>query len=401
MSRMLQALKNLEAREAEAAASAAPQPAAIPQPIAGSEQPTTPTVSILPQPIRIPEVKPEPAEPISAALAFADSALAFLAADPGPVSDVQEAALRASASQIPSAGYQLLDPISRTATPILFASTQTQETFLPWAAEESALHLEAEAQEETLEISAAVAETSAAVKSAVASASRPPVAVATSIPVANLPTVALSAMEKIVRKQLYQPETLALFQQMVARVSRDVSWKSVRTLLLSGAAGAECADLLLHLAMLLADEGEQVLVVDGNITNPRLAGELLAQREEQPETGKRRGAKIPSLTSRVLPLGTRGLSLLPLARYDLTSQDLQLVEKEWEQLLQRYTTILVEGGNSATPQLRLLGQLCDATYLVVRLGTSDTISAQAQLQFLRSSGARVLGCLATVDPATA
>jgi hypothetical protein len=59
----------------------------------------------------------------------------------------------------------------------------------------------------------------------------------------------------------------------------------------------------------------------------------------------------------------------------------------------RYT--LLAGGGEVSPLTPHLARHCDATYLVVQLGQADRLKTVQLTHELVSSGARLLGCIAT------
>jgi Mrp family chromosome partitioning ATPase len=61
-----------------------------------------------------------------------------------------------------------------------------------------------------------------------------------------------------------------------------------------------------------------------------------------------------------------------------------------------FPLVLFDGGQSNGPLLLPLARACDATYFVIRLGTTDAKEAQLALKNYRSAGARVMGCVAVM-----
>ncbi|MFT5524678.1 MAG: Mrp family chromosome partitioning ATPase [Pirellulaceae bacterium] len=91
------------------------------------------------------------------------------------------------------------------------------------------------------------------------------------------------------------------------------------------------------------------------------------------------------------------LTLLPAGRCAITknSQTAPDTARLLESIkrLHRYT-LLAAGESPLTP---LLGRICDVTYLVVQLGATESQQATETVAQLRSSGARVLGCVVLGD----
>ena len=56
---------------------------------------------------------------------------------------------------------------------------------------------------------------------------------------------------------------------------------------------------------------------------------------------------------------------------------------------------LIDAGGAADVFAKTAGRNCDAAYLIVQLGTTNTAAARTALGALYSEGARVLGCVVT------
>ena len=63
-----------------------------------------------------------------------------------------------------------------------------------------------------------------------------------------------------------------------------------------------------------------------------------------------------------------------------------------------YDYVLIDGGDPNDVIPRLWCSMCDATYLLVTLGETETIAAKAAVTELRAYGARLLGCVVCAQP---
>ena len=156
--------------------------------------------------------------------------------------------------------------------------------------------------------------------------------------------------------------------------------------------------MLAHAAFALAEAGDEILLVDadfargglskglGNAHSPGLA-EIVSQRREWREM------LVATATEHLylLPAGQLGLAN-PAAAADELAKLLEQAERQ-------FRIVLVDGGATGDLISQALARLCDATYFVIRLGSTDAPEAQSALERYRSLGARVLGCVATNVPA--
>ncbi|MGV3606865.1 MAG: hypothetical protein ACO1RA_10700 [Planctomycetaceae bacterium] len=363
MSRMLNALKNLEAREVSTTSDAPAQEA-----IASADAATQSEVmneATIPSGNGAAFLEHLMAEHrgIEAQLQFADNALAWLADDSAFTVSTAEAI---PSTDFPSSEYELLQPVQRSAAPVLIDTSLGMVPVIPVA--NATKSFGANKTETRFE----------------------------SEPLNVVPPV-VSEIERSVRTELYEPDTLSQYQQMATKLRQEVVSTSGRSMLLTGCAGSVSRDLLLHLALLYGDEGEKVLVVDADLGQHPLSRALLSTHDGRLEQALRRLLRPTAYLQRVMPLASSGVSLLALQAADVSTTELGSMQREWELLKHRFTMILVDGGTVPTAALRILGQLCDATFMVVSLGTTDAMAAKQHVEYLQSAGANVLGCLATID----
>lgn len=363
MSRMLNALKNLEAREVGTALDAPAQEPLASANIAPPSEVVSETTIPSGNGAAFLEHLMAEHRGIEAQLQFADNALAWLADDSAFSVSTAEAI---PATNFPSSDYELLQPVQRSAVPVLMDAEIGMVPVIS-GANEAKLHHATQ-----------------------------PDSLAEVEPVKSAP-IAVSEIERAVRTELYEPDTLSQYQQMATKLRQEVVATSGRSMLLTGCAGSVSRDLLLHLALLYGDEGERVLVVDADLGQHPLSRALLSTNDGRLEQALRRILRPTSYLHRIMPLSSNGVSLLPLQAADVATTELGSMQREWELLKHRFTMILVDGGTVSTAALRVLGQLCDATFMVVSLGTTDAAAAKHHVEYLQSAGANVIGCLATID----
>jgi succinoglycan biosynthesis transport protein ExoP len=150
-----------------------------------------------------------------------------------------------------------------------------------------------------------------------------------------------------------------------------------------------------NLAIGLADLRTRVLLIDGDVRNPRLhevfgvANEAgLADLLERPHPDDRRGP---------IPSGVDGLSLLPAGKASPHTKNL-LYSSRMSELLRafeaQYDIILIDTAPALHMRdARLLGSLADAVLLIVRAGRTSREAASAVVTKFRQDGTPVLGVI--------
>lgn len=201
--------------------------------------------------------------------------------------------------------------------------------------------------------------------------------------------------ERAVRRTLGEPHRRQPLADLASRLRRDAHKTGSHTLLLVGI-GLQSAthETALHVATLLAEEGARVLLVDGDQSRRQLSAELDDLQE--------RGLSNLSSTAEVAehwlqPTAVQGLTFLPAGteRFSNLAESASDLARVFGQLAAGFDLTLVDGGRTGDPALSTLATLCDATYVVIQLGAVQATEAQQALRELRASGARVLGCIAT------
>ena len=211
---------------------------------------------------------------------------------------------------------------------------------------------------------------------------------------AETPPRTATLLERTVRRVLTDAERSLPVRQLADRLLSDLGEITGRSLLIAGIGSAsETHEVVLETAAVLAEPGEPILIIDGDAAARVLTRELdlaqcwglaeLAQGEEPAEDPIR-------------ALALDHLSLLPMGQAPLTDPGAagNRVSSLIQSLEGSFQLVLIDGGR-AGPGSAALARMCDAAYFVVRLGQTEASDAQQALQEFRQCGARVLGCIAT------
>ncbi len=214
-------------------------------------------------------------------------------------------------------------------------------------------------------------------------------------PVLRVPVQEPCALERQVRRTLSDATRSQPIVELVDRLERDLeqSGSKIVTFVTLGGEKAAFASLL-HVATISAERLANVLLVDGDSSRCRLSVGM--------EQGQARGlCEVVGGTAEskecIAKTATGGLSFLPagqLRHYDFSTAGSGL-ESSLAELSGEFDRVLIDAGRAGEPGVAALARQADATYLVVELGSVETSAAQAALAELRAAGARVLGCIAT------
>ena len=185
------------------------------------------------------------------------------------------------------------------------------------------------------------------------------------------------------------------YRELADRLRQDLRLLPGRCLLFAGVGSASHADNVLpHVASLLAEDDAEVLLVDADFARAAMTVGFGALKETGLGDLTDAGSRAEEL---VLPTRLPNISLLPAGRKALPD-NLGVVDRVaplLAKLEERYSLVMIDGGAHTGPLLPALARLCDATYLVVRLGATDARAATTALKTFRGTGARVMGCVAT------
>ncbi len=202
------------------------------------------------------------------------------------------------------------------------------------------------------------------------------------------------AWETNVHADLADPLLAQPFEALVERWRQDRGASEPGTLLVASLAQPMVAcEVALRAATLLARrEDRAVLIIDGDLEGAlsrRLAiigkpglTELLVPQDAHGETIH--ATATPRL--HVLP---RGRSDWPVAATPDT------VLRLLTELGHEYAWLIIVAGEAPSPSVTAVARACAATYAVTPLGSSDLAVAQERLAALQAAGARILGAIAT------
>ncbi|MDX1947029.1 MAG: hypothetical protein SFU86_16630 [Pirellulaceae bacterium] len=209
------------------------------------------------------------------------------------------------------------------------------------------------------------------------------------------PTRQFSSLERTVARALADATQAEPYRQTAQRLAEAAQEIAGHSLLLVGVgAASETHDVTLHTAAALAEQHGPVLVVDADLARRGLTDQLnLADVRGLAELLRGDCPAADAIQATMLT----GVSILTPGRAGLmlTSSTAERLPAVFDKLAADFRLILIDGGRTGEPGVLELARVCDATYFVVRLGSTEAAQAQAALREFRSSAARVLGCIAT------
>jgi Mrp family chromosome partitioning ATPase len=348
MARMLQALKNLEARSTPRPAPAAPLPASAP-PAENSAPPASgePTA----------QVPSDPAREVTSHIDFAASALAGLSVS-----------------------------TSNPFWPAPEFATPTYDITLPGGAVEA-----------DLVPSTSIPEPSPAPpKPLVLSAPTEAPRASHRPPAIPTPGHRSTTFEKTALRVLTDPIRARPLVELAERLDADSKQTGSRTMLLAGVGSADDVhQTLLYTGILMTErQPGDVLLVDADWSSRVFSSAL--ERDRQRGFGELIDESA-SIAEVCYPTATSRLFFLPAGQQRLTDLSTagSRLEAALKKLAGRFALVLIDGGHCGDLASSALARQTDATYLVIRLGAVEAATAQTALRDFRASGARVLGCIAT------
>lgn len=190
------------------------------------------------------------------------------------------------------------------------------------------------------------------------------------------------------------------FEQLMESVVRELPPEAGGSLLLAGVgSSSHVADVAAHLARRLAACGYRSLLVDADSQQRVLTQRFAATGEQGLMETLSEG--VPS-SRYALATSVPQLAFLPfgqgrLARRAAAAEVVRATIAWWRQ---HYGYVVVASGTEASASLGALARHCDATYLVVQLGTADRVQTARAANALIGAGARLLGSVATSVPRT-
>ncbi len=206
----------------------------------------------------------------------------------------------------------------------------------------------------------------------------------------NSPKSETTTLEQTIQRLLADPKYADAYGELIDRLEQDITQRHVNNFALAAIESWRGqAELTLGIAGMLAERGGDVLLIDGGGPGATLSFELGHARSP----GLSQWLAAPSSWSKwIQPTSLRNLFFLPAGTGELQAdadwpQALQSLRGTFRQ-------VVINAIEAPAPRLELLTRSATATYLTVPLGLAETLPAQQTLARLRSKGARVLGCIA-------
>jgi Mrp family chromosome partitioning ATPase len=204
-------------------------------------------------------------------------------------------------------------------------------------------------------------------------------------------------LEQEVKQALADPARAVPLEQLVRRLRTELRADRGRCWLFAAAGEHhDTSDLVAHLGPLLAGQLGETLLIDATGEHGSLSLGLDAATKPGLSDIALHNRPWPSL---LMPTAWPHLFLLPAGQQLASVSD---SSEPWASLLaqaeRRFRLVLIDGGPADAPLCGALSRLCDATYLVLRLGLTETSEARRAIAQFRSRGARILGTIATSAP---
>jgi Mrp family chromosome partitioning ATPase len=207
----------------------------------------------------------------------------------------------------------------------------------------------------------------------------------------NSPRTQCTPLEQTVLRLLTDPRFSLSYGDLAERLEEDFTERGVTNFALAAIESWRGqAELALALAGMLAERGRgDVLLIDGGGPGSTLTFELGHSRA----AGLAQWLAAPRNWSKwIQPTGLRNLYFMPAGGGDLAP------DADWPQALaalkNTFRHVIIDAIEAPPARLQLLARAATATYLTVPLGLAETLPAQQALTRLRGYGARVLGCIA-------
>jgi Mrp family chromosome partitioning ATPase len=214
-------------------------------------------------------------------------------------------------------------------------------------------------------------------------------------PAIHTPPRSATLFESRIRETLLHPARSRPFAELVQRLRQDFRGSRDRSLLFTGIGPASRGDeMLAHVAALLAEEGERVLLVDADFERAGLSGSFGAGKQG----GLHNALAAPrTWQDHLVATSFENLMLLPVGHSSpIAATSGESLAGFIPKLEAEYPLVLIDGGQSSSSLLLPLARACAATYFVIRLGATDAKEAQGALKTFRAAGARVMGCVAVM-----
>ena len=159
------------------------------------------------------------------------------------------------------------------------------------------------------------------------------------------------------------------------------------------------ANILAPLAVMLAERiQDEIVAVDGNFHNPRLASHLGIWADRglvDVLIGAASWREVVRKTS------VARLSVLPGGRFatgDGCPPESIDIAPLLDDLRSHYQLVLLETASLVHPEVAPVSRSCDGTYLVIQVGQTPRRAAQQAVRVIEDCGGRLLGCVLTNVP---
>src|SRR4051794_40025601 len=206
---------------------------------------------------------------------------------------------------------------------------------------------------------------------------------------AAAPTV--TDIEQMARRTLADAVRSKPLRELVNRLQRDTEQTAAKTVAFVGVTEASTThEAIILAATVMAQQQTKVLMMDGDASRRSLSEALEYGRDSGLAELLHDGG---SALKACRPTATENLSFVPNGSSPPgDAWQPSGLGQICGELARSFACVLIDGGRAGDAGATALARAADATYLVVQLGTVETSAAQAALAALRTAGARVLGC---------
>lgn len=203
----------------------------------------------------------------------------------------------------------------------------------------------------------------------------------------------ISSLEQSVRQSLSNDQIRRQYENLAnAFCAPNATRRRASIVLFSPETSEQVSTVASRLAAVLADRNlGRILLVDGDAARKRLTrGYQLEGKSGLCEIlggpSHRHGEIVASATDR--------LDLLACGKADHLGRSPKETLRSWlDGRRNEHRHVLCDGGVFTQPLGTLLAQACDATYLVIEVGKTDSAAARRAVASLRKNDANVLGCI--------
>ncbi len=204
--------------------------------------------------------------------------------------------------------------------------------------------------------------------------------------------------ESSINANLLSKQLADQYQRLAnAMISATSPGVSVAVMCVSADETNDSADTISHVAAIISEqELGQILIIDCDVRSKTLT----KQFERAADTGVAESLRGEvDWRKSVSSLSFKHVSFL--AAGSGKAKNVAEISPNLATLLhqakQDYQFVLIDAGYCNAPMPQILGRCCDLTYLLVELGQTDIDQARRSVQKLRTAGSRVMGCIVAAD----